>query len=47
MKFSRFNFKMQRFESRSPSQPVCLQRITYEIAQKPRGTAGRIVCAAN
>ena len=31
MKFGQANdSRMQRFESRSPSQPVCLQRITYE-----------------
>jgi hypothetical protein len=34
MKFSRSDFEMQRFESRRPSQPVRLQRDTYEDRSK-------------
>ena len=34
MKFSRSDFEMQSFESRRPSQPVRLQRVTYEDRSK-------------
>jgi hypothetical protein len=38
-KFSRSDLEMQRFESCRLSQPVRLQRVTYEGRAKPRGTA--------
>jgi hypothetical protein len=40
MKFSRSDFEMQRFDSRRPSQPVRLQRVTYEGRLKTARRAG-------